>query len=330
MFEATLDDGQIMKQIIEALKDLITDANIDISPEELSIQCMDSSHVALVDVNLNSSAFSKFRCDKPMSLGFNGPNFSKILKLMNKDDTLVMKAEDDGDSLTLMFENDDDAKTIADFGTLLLIRKPRLLCCCSIVLSSCRGTATSVFSFFPLPSPHSEKTRSHTPFCPSHYRFALLYMLCYAELKLMDISSDQMGIPDTPYKCIIKMPSGEFQRIVRDLQVLGDTCSIAVSKEGVRFSVSGEMGTGNIITRANAAAEKESDQVVIDMEEPVDLNFALRYLNFFTKATPLSNQVILHMSPELPILVEYPIGDAHGSLKFFLAPKIDDEDDAQQ
>jgi proliferating cell nuclear antigen len=142
----------------------------------------------------------------------------------------------------------------------------------------------------------------------------------------MEIDAEQMAIPDTNYKCMVKMPSAEFQRIVRDLQVIGDTCTIACTKEGVKFSVSGTIGTGNVLTRANVAAEKEEDQVMITMEEPVELNFALRYLNFFTKATPLTGHVILNMSPDVPIVVEYPIGDM-GSVKFFLAPKIDENDE---
>ena len=102
-----------------------------------------------------------------------------------------------------------------------------------------------------------------------------------------------------------------------------------VVKEGVRFSVTGQIGTGNILTRANAATEKEDDQVVIEMDEPVELNFALRYLNFFTKATPLSGHVMLSMSPNVPIVVEYPIGDM-GYMKYFLAPKIDEGDDEME
>ena len=51
-----------------------------------------------------------------------------------------------------------------------------------------------------------------------------------------------------------------------------------------------------------------------------------RYLNFFTKATPLSKRVILSLSPEVPLVVEYDIEDV-GHVKYFLAPKIDDEDD---
>lgn len=145
----------------------------------------------------------------------------------------------------------------------------------------------------------------------------------------MEIDSQQLGIPDTEYKCSIKMPSSEFQRIVRDLQVIGDTCTIACTKEGVRFSVNGAIGTGNILLRSNASPEKEDEQVVIDMEEPVELNFALRYLNFFTKATPLSGSVLINMSPEVPIVVEYPIADI-GHIKFFLAPKIEEDEDGGQ
>ena len=82
-------------------------------------------------------------------------------------------------------------------------------------------------------------------------------------------------------------PAGEFQRICRDLAILGDTVTIAVSKDGVKFSVAGEMGSGNMTLRQNSSVDtKEEEQVTIQMEEPVTLNFALRYLNFFTKVRP--------------------------------------------
>lgn len=52
MFEAKLAEASILKKIIEAIKDLVTDVNIDVSPQGLSIQAMDSSHVALVSLNI--------------------------------------------------------------------------------------------------------------------------------------------------------------------------------------------------------------------------------------------------------------------------------------
>ena len=74
--------------------------------------------------------------------------------------------------------------------------------------------------------------------------------------------------------------------------------------------------------------EKMLNQVIVDMEEPVELNFALRYLNFFTKATPLATQVIISLNPDVPMVVEYPIQEL-GHIKFYLAPKIEEENEEE-
>ena len=145
------------------------------------------------------------------------------------------------------------------------------------------------------------------------------------ELKLMDIDSEQLGIPDTDYSATIKMPAGEFQRICRHLSSIGDTVVVSVTKDGVKFSTTGDIGSANITVRQNTAVDKQEDQTVIDLHEPVTLTFALRYLNSFAKATPLSPFVILSMSKELPIVVEYRIADM-GHVKFYLAPKIEGEE----
>lgn len=145
------------------------------------------------------------------------------------------------------------------------------------------------------------------------------------ELKLMDIDAEQLGIPEQEYTCTVQMPSAEFQRIVRDLGVIGDTCTISCSKEGVKFSVAGDLGKGDITVRQNAAVEDENERVVCEMQEPCELTFALRYLNFFTKATPLSPTVAISMSPDVPIVIEYQI-DTYGFVRFYLAPKINDEE----
>lgn len=76
--------------------------------------------------------------------------------------------------------------------------------------------------------------------------------------------------------------------------------------------------------KQNATVDKEDEAVVIDMQEPVELNFALRYLNLFTKATALGPTVTLSMSPDIPIVVEYPI-EQSGYIRYYLAPKIDED-----
>ncbi|CAH1247008.1 proliferating cell nuclear antigen [Branchiostoma lanceolatum] len=145
------------------------------------------------------------------------------------------------------------------------------------------------------------------------------------EMKLVDLDVEQLGIPDQEYSCVVKMPSGEFARICRDLSQIGEAVAISCTKDGIKFSASGDLGTGNIKLAQSANVDKEEEAVTIEMNEPVSLTFALRYLNFFTKASPLSPSVTLSMSADVPLVVEYKIGDM-GHIKFFLAPKIEEED----
>jgi proliferating cell nuclear antigen len=147
------------------------------------------------------------------------------------------------------------------------------------------------------------------------------------EMKLMDLDSEHLGIPETDYSAVVKMPAGEFQRICRDLSQIGESVVICCTKEGVKFSASGDLGTGNVKLAQTANVDKEDEAVVIEMQEAVTLTFALRYLNFFTKATPLSGQVSLSMSPDVPLVVEYKIGDM-GYVRYYLAPKIEDGEDS--
>lgn len=60
-----------------------------------------------------------------------------------------------------------------------------------------------------------------------------------------------------PSHLFFQMPSAEFARIMKDLAVIGDTCTIACDKDGVNFSVSGDLGTGNIMVRNNTSVDKE-------------------------------------------------------------------------
>jgi proliferating cell nuclear antigen len=147
-------------------------------------------------------------------------------------------------------------------------------------------------------------------------------------LKLMDIDSEHLGIPETEYQCVVQMPGPEFQRICREIAIIGDTVKITASKEGVKFQVIGDQGTGSIVCKSNPSVDDATEAVVVKCEDEVSLTFALRYLNFFAKATPLSGSVILKMSPDVPLVTEYKVGEngALGYVRFYLAPKIDEEE----
>eukprot|EP00850_Spirogloea_muscicola_P005211 SM000023S07667 [mRNA] locus=s23:769223:770609:- [translate_table: standard] len=260
MFEARLLQGSLLKKVLDAIKDLVTDANFDCSSSGFSLQAMDSSHVALVALLLRSEGFEHFRCDKNLSMGMNINNMAKMLKCAGNEDIITVKADDEGDSVTFMFESPNQDR-ISDF-----------------------------------------------------------------EMKLMDIDSEHLGIPETEYDALIRMPSAEFLRICRDLSTIGDTVVISVTKEGVKFSTGGDIGSANIVLRQNTSADKPEEQTIVEMREPVSLTFALRYFNSFTKASPLSASVTISMSTNRPVAVEYKIANM-GYIRFYLAPKIDEDEE---
>jgi len=251
--------GSLLKKVLEAIKDLVTDANFDCSATGFSLQAMDSSHVALVALLLRSEGFEHYRCDRNMSMGMNINNMSKMLKCAGNDDIITIKADDGGDIVTFMFESPNQDK-ISDF-----------------------------------------------------------------EMKLMDIDTEHLGIPESEYQAIVRMPSHEFARICKDLSTIGDTVVISVTKEGVKFSTRGDIGSANIVCRQNTSVDKPEEATLIEMQEPVSLTFALRYMNNFIKASPLSNIVTISMSSDLPVVVEYKIAEM-GYIRFYLAPKIGEEE----
>merc|ERR1712241_333008 len=144
------------------------------------------------------------------------------------------------------------------------------------------------------------------------------------DLRLMQIESEHMEIPEQQYKVVAKLPSTEFLRICRDLKEFGETMVVNASKEGIRFSVQGDIGTGNVLLKPRES-EKPEESVSLTVHEPVNATFALRYLVTFSKAAPLCGTVELGLGPDAPLLVKFDIDNAdNGYLQFYLAPKIDE------
>jgi len=287
MFECTLSSGELFKKIVSALSDLVEQGNFQVDSNMISFQGMDSSHVSLVSMQLTEGGFENYRCDSNQVLGIQFAALNKILKCMTSKDSLSIQAQDDGDLINFIFESADQKR----------------------------------YSNF--------------------------------ELKLNDIDAEQLGIPDTDYGTTVKMPAAEFQRICRDLAAIGDTVTISATKQGVQFAVDGDIGAGSMTIKGmvdgavkdetgtmdddedmamqvpahnvDDDGEREDNGVRIQLEESVQQTFSLRYLNNFTKATGLSKEVVLRMGADVPLEVEYRIAD-FGSLRYYLAPKIDDDE----
>ena len=122
---------------------------------------------------------------------------------------------------------------------------------------------------------------------------------------------------------MVTMSSSEFTRICRELYSLNETVNIETTKDSIKFSVNSENIGGSIKIEENDSSNQD-EQCNIQVEETVNLAFALRYLNMFTKASTLSPLVSLYLSTEFPLMVEYKLAQL-GVLKFYLAPRISDD-----
>lgn len=210
---------------MDSLKELIKEGNFNCTSNGISLQGVDPSFVALIQLTLRADGFKQFRVDRNLNLGLNIEQMTKILKCAGANDSLTLKAEDKSDELTFLFE-----------------------------------------------SPSGDRVSQFT-------------------LKLMDIDAENFGIPATTYSCIAQMPSAEFQRIVRELGVIGETVKISVTKEAIRFSVSGSQGSGSIVCKQSSGStdgddekDKQSSNVQIKIDEDIEQTFALNYLEKFAKA----------------------------------------------
>ncbi|CAE8597012.1 unnamed protein product [Polarella glacialis] len=144
------------------------------------------------------------------------------------------------------------------------------------------------------------------------------------DLKLMQIESEHMEIIEQHYKVSVRMPSSEFQKICRDLKEFGETIQLSASKDGLKFSVQGDIGAGNVLLKPREG-ENPGEKVILTVQEPVTATFALRYLVNFAKAAPLCSTVELGLGPDAPLMVKYDLDVAeNGHMQFYLAPKIDE------
>ena len=81
MFEARFTQGDLLKRVIDSMKDLVGDANFDCSAAGVSLQAMDATHVSVVEVLLRADGFAHYRCDRGLTMGMHIGSLSKILKV---------------------------------------------------------------------------------------------------------------------------------------------------------------------------------------------------------------------------------------------------------
>lgn len=101
-----------IRVLVEALKDILTDANFIFDDTGIKVIAMDSSHSVLIHMKLESSNFESYYCEKKTKIGVNMLNLYKLIKTMQNTDTLSMFInKSDNNKLGIMINNSDKNST---------------------------------------------------------------------------------------------------------------------------------------------------------------------------------------------------------------------------
>ena len=106
--------------LVEALKEILTDANFECDETGIKMIAMDSSRTVLVHLKLHADKFESYMCKEKRVLGISMINFFRIIKTMNNNDTLTLFLEKEKDSvLGIRIENSEKNTTSTFYLNLM-------------------------------------------------------------------------------------------------------------------------------------------------------------------------------------------------------------------
>lgn len=89
LFEYKTVQTAALKTLTEALKEILTDVNVEFSDAGIKIVAMDSSKTILVHLKLEASKFDYHKCNKNIVVGVSMINLFKLIKTASNEDTLT-------------------------------------------------------------------------------------------------------------------------------------------------------------------------------------------------------------------------------------------------
>lgn len=141
---------------------------------------------------------------------------------------------------------------------------------------------------------------------------------CYSQkLRLIEADPEELILPDIEYSTIINLPSSDFAKICRDMNSISERLEIRSIGSDLIFSCEGNFASTKIY-------RSESDGYTEFIHRPSDAGtiiqgvFSSKSLLQFIKCSPLSSNVELFLSNDLPVIVSYEVASL-GTIKLCLA-----------
>jgi proliferating cell nuclear antigen len=79
-----------IKLVIDALKEILMDVNLEFSSSGMKIIAMDNTHIVLIHLKLEAEKFEKYYCEKKMFVGINMLKLHMLIKTITNNDILSL------------------------------------------------------------------------------------------------------------------------------------------------------------------------------------------------------------------------------------------------
>jgi len=109
MFKITMEDGDLLKNSIQIISDILDEGVFKVDSNGLSLLSPDRTMVAVVDYRLLATAFDNFSVEKPESLGISLTQLISVLKKAKPNSKITLKS-DDKNKLEVLFEDEGKRK----------------------------------------------------------------------------------------------------------------------------------------------------------------------------------------------------------------------------
>jgi len=96
--------SDIIKGIIDVTSPLVNEAKFNITSKGISLKAVDPAHVAMVELDIKSTAFEEYKSDD-MELGIDLDKLSGIMRLADSGDTVSLKYDEKSNRLIVTIGN---------------------------------------------------------------------------------------------------------------------------------------------------------------------------------------------------------------------------------
>ncbi len=136
------------------------------------------------------------------------------------------------------------------------------------------------------------------------------------DLPLIDVSEEEIRIPELDYPCVIEIDPDAFEAGIKDAETVSDHVTLKASEDGFFIVAKGDLGNVEVQIR-------KEQTLTFDINESARSMFSIEYLKDILKASKIADSIKVYLGNDIPVKLEFLAPGI--KLTFLLAPRIESE-----